>query len=123
MCFSTAWQIVHLERPEGSRRRNSDSNVYYKEKEEEVRREGEKEQDRFLEDEKYSFVQRYLENVRETHSFTTETESDSGIKTHGATSELGMEDIAGKYLLLPGLTGMTLNEVPFQMLVLKSFSF
>ena len=100
--FSLAWQIEqHLERPRRSRRRNSDSKLYYKGKEEEVRGE-EKKEERFLADEKYAFVQRYLENLQERQSLTTET-SDSGIKTHGAPSELGMEDISGNYLSLFGL--------------------
>ena len=110
--FSLAWQIEqHLERPTRSRRRNSDSDLYYKGKEEEVRG-GEKKEERFLAEDKYAFVQRYVENLQERQSLTTET-SDSGIKTHGATSELGMEDISGNYLLLSGLTGMTLYKVCF----------
>ena len=104
--FSLAWQLENLARPRTSRRINSDSELYYKAKEEDVIRGGEKKQEQFLGIEKYAFVQRYLENVSETHSFTTET-SDSGIKTHEATSELGMEDISGKYLLLFGLTSMS----------------
>ena len=80
------------------RRRNSDSDMYSKAKDEEMSKR-KRNQERFLAEEKYGFVQRYLENLHETHSFTTET-SDSGIKTHGATSELGMEDISGDYILL-----------------------
>ena len=116
--FSLAWQIEqHLERPRRSRRRNSDSELYYKGKEEEVRG-GEKKEERFLADEKYAFVQRYVENLQERQSLTTET-SDSGIKTHGAPSEFGMEDISGNYLLLSGLTGMTLNKVSFRCKFIK----
>ena len=111
--FFLAWQIEqHLERPRRSRRRNSDSELYYKGKEEEVRGE-ENEEEQFLADKKYAFVQRYLEDLQERQSLTTET-SDSGIKTPGAPSEPGMEDISGNYLLLSGLTGMTLNKVCFR---------
>ena len=118
--FSLAWQIEqHLERPRRSRRRNADSELYYKGKEEEVRGE-EKKEERFLADEKYAFVQRYLENLQERQSLTTET-SDSGIKTHGATSELGMEDISGNYLLLSGLTGMILNKVSLRRKSIKVY--
>ena len=120
--FSSAWQIEqHLERPTSSRRSNSDSELYHKGIEEEVRG-GEKKEERFLADEKYAFVQRYLENLQERQSLITET-SDSGIKTHGATSELGMEDISGNYLLLSGLTGMTLNKVCFLDASSKKFPF
>lgn len=44
--------------------------------------------------EKYAFVQKYVQDVQETHSITTET-SDSGYWTHSTSSELG-----GKYKLL-----------------------
>ena len=50
------------------------------------------------ESEKYEFVQRYLQNIEETHSITTET-TDSGIRTHGEPSDLEMQDISGKYNL------------------------
>ena len=45
------------------------------------------------------FVENYLQNIHETHSMTTET-SDSGIRTHGATSEIEMQDIPGNYFIL-----------------------
>ena len=45
------------------------------------------------------FVENYLQNIHETHSMTTET-SDSGIRTHGATSEIEMQDISGNYFIL-----------------------
>ncbi len=52
---------------------------------------------RYFDSEKYAFVQSYLQNIRdETQSMTTET-SDSGIRTHGAPSDIGMEDISGNY--------------------------
>ena len=97
-----------LEGPRKRRRRNSDSDLYCKAKDEMTERE--RNQEPNFGEEKYAFVQRYLENLQERQSLTTET-SDSGIKTHGAPSELGMEDISGNYLLLSGLTGMTLNKV------------
>ena len=52
-----------------------------------------------LDIEKRMFVENYLPNVHETHSMTTET-SDSGIRTHGATSEIEMQDISGNYFIL-----------------------
>ena len=107
--FSTAEEFEMLESPRKRRRRNSDSDLYYKTKDEEMsEREGN--QEPFLGDEKYAFVQRYLENLQERQSLTTET-SDSGIKTHGAPSEFGMEDISGNFRLPSGLTGMTLSKV------------
>ena len=51
------------------------------------------------ESEKYELVERYLQNIQETHSITTET-TDSGIKTHGEPSDLEMQDIFSKYDLL-----------------------
>ena len=48
---------------------------------------------------KRMFVENYLQNIHETHSMTTET-SDSGIRTHGATSEIEMQDISGNYFIL-----------------------
>ena len=110
-----------LESPKKRRRRNSDSDLYSKAKDEEMS-ERETNQEPFLGEEKYAFVQRYLENLQERHSLTTET-SDSGIKTHGAPSELGMEDISGNYLLLPRLTGMTLNKVSLRRKSKKSIPF
>jgi len=85
-------EIRGLESPRKRRRRNSDSELYCKTRDE-VIREREMERERFLGEEKYAFVQRYLENVHETHSITTLT-SDSGIKTHGAPSELGTGDMS-----------------------------
>ena len=48
---------------------------------------------------KRMFVEKYLQNIPETHSMTTET-SDSGIRTLGTTSEIEMEDISGNYFIL-----------------------
>ena len=52
-----------------------------------------------LDIEKRMLVENYLQNIQETHSMTTET-SDSGIRTHGATSEIEMQDISGNYFIL-----------------------
>ena len=97
MIFSTGLKIGDLERPGKRRRRNSDSEMYCKAPEGQTRKKEKREQ--FLADEKFAFVQRYLETVHETHSITTETsDSDSGVKTHGAPSELEMEDISGNHI-------------------------
>jgi len=93
--FFIAPEIKRLERPLTSRRRHSDSSLFCKARDQNIE-ESEKEEERFLGEEKYEFVQRYLENVRDVHSATTET-SDSGVKTHGAPSELEMEVISGNY--------------------------
>ena len=47
------------------RRRHSDSDLYCKGRNEEVR-EREDEQEQFLGEEKYSFIQKYLEQIHET---------------------------------------------------------
>ena len=78
-----------------SRRRHSDSSLFCKARDQNIE-ESEKKEERFLGEEKYEFVERYLENVHNVHSATTET-SDSGVQTHGAQSELGMEDISGNF--------------------------
>ena len=52
---------------------------------------------------KMEFVQRYLENVQETYSMTTET-SDSGLGTLTVISEKGIEVVRGK-------TGLTVISV------------
>ena len=50
---------------------------------------------KYLDQEKFSYVQNYLEKS-EAHSVTTEP-SDSGLpRSHGTLSELGMEEISGK---------------------------
>ena len=77
------------------RRRNSDSELYCKSKDEEIS-ERDKEQDQLLADEKYSFVQRYLEQVHDTRSAITST-GESGFVTEGTATEVGhWEDITGK---------------------------
>jgi len=48
---------------------------------------------------KLAFVQKYLEDVQDTRSMTTEA-SDSGLATHTAASELGTEEINGKLVML-----------------------
>lgn len=78
------------------RRRHSDSDLYCKGRNEEVR-EREDEQEQFLGEEKYSFIQKYLEQIHETHSVGTST-GESGFVTEGTASEAGnLEDRAGKY--------------------------
>ena len=47
---------------------------------------------------KLAFVQKYLEDVADTRSVTTNV-SDSGLATHSAASELGTEEIHGKLVL------------------------
>ena len=44
---------------------------------------------------KFAFVERYLEDIQDTRSMTTEV-SDSGLATRTAASELGNEEINGK---------------------------
>ena len=74
---------------------DSDSELYCQSKDEEIS-ERDKEQDQFLADEKYSFVQRYLEQVHDTRSAITST-GESGFVTEGtATDGERLEDIAGK---------------------------
>ena len=54
---------------------------------------------KYLDQEKFSYVQNYLEKS-EAHSVTTEP-SDSGLpRSHGTLSELGMEEISGKIKIL-----------------------
>ena len=48
-----------------------------------------------MDPEKFAFVQKYLEDVQDTRSMTTEV-SDSGLATHTAASEIGTEEINGK---------------------------
>ena len=77
------------------RRRNSDSELYCNRKHEEISDRG-KEQDQFLAEEKYSFVQRYLEQVHDTRSAITST-GESGFVTEGTATDVGhLEDVAGK---------------------------
>ena len=87
--------VTDSERFTKTRRRNSDSELYSKSKDEEIS-ERDKEQDQRLADEKYSFVQRYLEQVHDTRSAITST-SESGFVTEGTATDIGhLEDIAGK---------------------------
>ncbi|KAJ7377992.1 hypothetical protein OS493_025308 [Desmophyllum pertusum] len=51
---------------------------------------------KLMDPERRAFVEKYLEDIQERHSVTTEA-SDSGLGTHAAASELGMEEISGKY--------------------------
>ena len=102
-----------LERPRKRRRRNSDSNLYCKATGEEIE-ESEKEPGQTLgggtqlDFEKRRFVERYLENIHETHSMTTET-SDSGVRTHGAPSDFEMQEITGKYNLSFSLISVSMG--------------
>ena len=87
--------VTDSERSTKRRRRNSDSELYCKSKDEQIS-ERDKEQDQLLADEKYSFVQRYLEQVHDTRSANTST-SESGFVTEGTATEVGhLEDVAGK---------------------------
>ena len=52
---------------------------------------------KLMDPEKFAFVQKYLEDVQDTRSMTTEV-SDSGLATHTAASEIGTELIDGKCL-------------------------
>ena len=47
---------------------------------------------------KLAFVQKYLEEVQDTRSMTTNV-SDSGLATHTAASEIGTEEINGKFTI------------------------
>ena len=54
---------------------------------------------KYLDQEKFSYIQNYLEKS-EAHSVTTEP-SDSGLpRSHGTLSELGMEEISGEIKIL-----------------------
>jgi len=86
-------------RPTGMHRRNSDSNLYCKARDGEVPKERTIQpenavlnQTKYLDQERLAFVQRYLEKAEDARSVTTET-SDSGMQgTHGAPSELGIDE-------------------------------
>ena len=87
--------VTESERSTKRLRRNSDSELYCKSKDEEIN-EGDKEQDQFLAEEKYSFVQRYLEQVHDTRSAIAST-GESGFVTEGTATDVGhLEDVAGK---------------------------
>ena len=51
-----------------------------------------------MDPEKFAYVQKYLEDVQDTRSMTTEV-SDSGLATHTAASEIGTEEINGKFII------------------------
>ena len=87
--------ITDSERSTKRCRRNSDSELYCKSKDEEIS-ERDKEQDQLLAEEKYSFVQRYLEQVHDTRSAVTST-GESGFVTEGTATDVGhLEDVSGK---------------------------
>ncbi|KAJ7379038.1 hypothetical protein OS493_018833 [Desmophyllum pertusum] len=48
---------------------------------------------KLMDSERRAFAEKYLEDIQERHSVTTEA-SDSGLGTHAAASELGMEEIS-----------------------------
>ena len=53
----------------------------------------------YLDQDRLEFVHRYLQMAEDTRSMTTET-SDSGMPgTHGAPSEIGMEETTGKAIV------------------------
>lgn len=94
--FFTVGEDEDFQWPQIKRRSHSDSDLYCKERNEEVR-ERDDEQEQFLGEEKYFFIQKYLEQVCETHSVVTST-GESGFVTQGTASEAGhLEDRAGKY--------------------------
>ncbi|KAL9959133.1 hypothetical protein ACROYT_G036221 [Oculina patagonica] len=120
-----AQETEKLERPGTSRRRHSDSDLYYKARDEEITGgKGAQEisvgdEARYVDSEKYAFVQSYLQNIRdETQSMTTET-SDSGIRTHGAPSDIGMEDISDDLyaLRLKDLSIEVIRELSIRLMV------
>ena len=87
--------VTESERSTKRLRRNSDSELYCKSKDAEIS-EGDKEQDQFLAEEKYAFVQRYVEQVHDTRSAITST-GESGFVTEGTATDVGhLEDVAGK---------------------------
>ena len=63
--------ITDSERSTKRRRRNSDSALYCKSKDEEIRQMDREQLDQLHADEKYFFVQRYLEQVHDTRSVIT----------------------------------------------------
>ncbi|KAJ7333606.1 CCR4-NOT transcription complex subunit 6-like, partial [Desmophyllum pertusum] len=109
-----------VERPRERRRRNSDSDLYCKTRDDEIgesKKESEispGEEAKYQDSEKLAFVQNYLQNIHETHSMTTET-SDSGIRTLGEPSNIEMQDITCKYHLLFGL--MDISQSFIEMVV------
>ena len=57
-------------------------------------------QSRYLDQERFAFVQSYLEKAEDARSMITET-SDSGLPgTRGTASEFGLEDTNGKSVII-----------------------
>lgn len=80
----------------GPQNGQSDSDFYCKGRNEEIR-ESEYKQEQSLGEEKYFFIQRYLERAHDTYSVGTFS-GESGFVTEGTASEAGhLEDRAGKY--------------------------
>ena len=69
--------------------------MYCKARDEEIEESKREAEAKYLDSEKFAFVQSYLQNI-ETHTMITET-SDSGIRTHGEPSDFEMQDVSGKY--------------------------
>lgn len=93
----TAREFEDLQKPTTGRQRDSDSELY-KGRDEAIG-ERDKEQEQFLSDEKYYFVQTYLDRqVHDAPSVATSA-GESGFVTEGTASEAGHLDdtIAGKY--------------------------
>ena len=95
----TAQGTEDLVRPRNRRRRNSDSSLYCKARDEANAQSEGGAETKHLDSDKYKFVESYLQNIQETHSITTET-TDSGIRTHFDPFDIEMQDISGRYHLL-----------------------
>ena len=100
----TAPETEDLGRFSSTCRRNSDSSLYCKAKEEEVRERKQEpeitveDETKYLDSKKEDFVLSYLQSIRdETRSLTTEA-SDSGVKTNDMQSDFDdTEDLSGNY--------------------------
>ena len=95
----TAQGTEDLERLRKRCRRNSDSSLYCKARDEAPAQSKGGAETKHLDFDKNELLQRYLQDTQETHSITTET-TDSGIITLGEPSDIEMQDISGKYHLL-----------------------
>ena len=84
--FLTAQETEDLERPRERRRRNSDSTLYCNSRAQVIAQSEGGAEAKHLDSEKY---ERQRQNM-----------TDSGITTHGESSDLEMQEISGKYNLL-----------------------
>ena len=77
---------------------------------------------KYLDQEKFSYIQNYLEKS-EAHSVTTEP-SDSGLpRSHGTLSELGMEEISGKIIYqLVGVNSCRFRHLAGCLVLIECFS-